>query len=261
MKQLAGKRVIVTGATSGIGQAIAIRCANDGADVAFCGLTAQGADETKAAVEAAGQRAFFKVVNLTDLDAARAFGNEAVESLGGVDGLVNNAGANTWHSVEHCTWEQMDNCLRVNFYHCWVLSQVCIPHMRAAGGGMIVNMSSINAEGTLPGVFPYNMAKTMLVSLTRSISIEHGRDNIRSVAIQPGTTLTALAEAYFNSYPNPAEIRAKFASHYPLNRFAKPEEIAATIAHVLSGENGFMSGNAIMIDAGITNLFETPNGW
>jgi NAD(P)-dependent dehydrogenase (short-subunit alcohol dehydrogenase family) len=261
MANLREKKVIVTGATSGIGQAIALRCAADGADVAYCGLTADGAAETTAAIERAGQRAFFKVVDLTDLDSARRFGQEAIDALGGVDALVNNAGANTWHSVENCTWEQMDNCLRVNFYHAWILSQVCIPSMRAAGGGVIVNMSSINAVGTLPGVFPYNMAKTMLVSLTRSISIEHGRDNIRSVAIQPGTTLTALAEAYFDSFPDPQEVRRRFASHYPLNRFAKPEEIAATVAHIVSGENSFMSGNAIMIDGGITNMFETPNGW
>jgi NAD(P)-dependent dehydrogenase (short-subunit alcohol dehydrogenase family) len=261
MANLRGKKVIVTGATSGIGQAIALRCAADGADVAYCGLTEEGAAETTATIERAGQRAFFRVVDLKDVDAARAFGQEAIDALGGVDALVNNAGANTWYSVENCTWEQMDNCLRTNFYHAWVLSQVCIPAMRAAGGGVIVNMSSVTSVGALPGVFPYNMAKTMLVSLTRSIAIEHGRDNIRSVAIQPGTTLTALAEAYFNSFPDPDVERRKFASHYPLNRFAQPEEIAATVAHVVSGENGFMSGNAIMIDGGITNLMETPNGW
>jgi NAD(P)-dependent dehydrogenase (short-subunit alcohol dehydrogenase family) len=261
MGNLTNKKVIVTGATSGIGQAIAIRCAREGADIAFCGLTADGSAETIAGIESVGQRAFFQPVDLADVDAARAFGVWAVDQLGGVDGLVNNAGANLWHGVEHATFEQLDRCLRVNVYHAWVLTQVCIAPMRAAGGGVVVNMSSIHGQRTIPGVFPYSMAKAMLLSFTQSIAIEHGRDNIRAVAIQPGLIMTALADEYFNTFPDPAAAKARMTSNYPLNRGGKPDEVAATVAHVLSGENAFMSGSSIVIDGGLYALAETPDNW
>lgn len=259
MNSLTNKKIIITGATMGIGQATAIRAAEAGADVAFCGLTEHGAEETARAIEAAGQRAFFKVVDLRDLEAARAFARESIDALGGLDGLVNNAGANTWHGVLNATFEDLDNCLRTNFFHAWALSQEAYPALKAAGGGVIVNLSSINAERTLPGVFPYNMAKAMLVSLTQSIAIEWGRDNIRSVAVQPGLVMTNLAVEYFNRAADPVAARRRSEGIYPLQRGARPEEIAATIVHILSGENAFITGSTLLIDGGLSALYETPH--
>lgn len=261
MGMLVNKKIIVTGATSGIGQAIAVRCAQEGADVAFCAHVEQGAGVTIKAIEAAGRRAFFKRVDLTDLNAARQFAQEAIAALGGVHGLVNNAGANLWHGVATSTFEQLDHCFKVNFYHAWALSQEVYPHLKAAGGGMIVNLSSVNAERTLPGVFPYNVAKAMLLALTKSIALEWGRDNIRSVAIQPGLTMTALAVEYFDKFPDPDVERNRMTSHYPLHRGAEPAEIAATVAHLLSDQNRFISGAPLLIDGGISALLEFPAEW
>ncbi len=254
---LQDKRIIVTGATSGIGQAIAIRAAQEGADVAFCRLTEQGAAETIAAIEAAGRRAFFRAVDLRDLDAARAFAREAVAALGGLNGVVNNAGANTWHGVLESRLEDLDNCFRTNFYHAWAISQEAYPYLKAAGGGVIVNMSSTQADRTIIGAFPYNVAKAMLVALTKSIALEWGKANIRAVAIQPGLVLTALAEEYFRKFPDPELERRKSEGIYPLKRAARPEEIAATVVHILSGENGFINGVAVLIDGGLSAFYET----
>lgn len=261
MGTLTNKKIIVTGATSGIGQAIAIRAAQEGADVAFCGLTEQGAADTTAAIEGAGQRAYFRRVDLRDLDAARQFARDAIDFLGGLDGLVNNAGANTWHGVLGATYDDIHNAFGINFYHAWALSQEAYAPMKAAGGGVIVNMSSINAERTLPGVFPYNVAKAMLVALTKSIAMEWGRDNIRSIAIQPSTTMTQLAIDYFAKFPDPEAEKRRMLGHHPLNRGAEPSEIAATVVHVLSGENAFISGVPILIDGGISTLMESPQEW
>jgi NAD(P)-dependent dehydrogenase (short-subunit alcohol dehydrogenase family) len=257
MNLLTNKRIIVTGATMGIGQAVAIRAAQEGADVAFCGLSEVGADDTMRAIAAAGRRAFFRALDLRDLDAARCFAREAIAFLGGLDGLVNNAGANTWHGVLNATFEDLENCFRVNFYHAWALSQEAYPALKAAGGGVIVNLSSINAERTMPGVFPYNTAKAMLVALTKSIAIEWGKDNIRAVAIQPGLILTGLAFEYFDKSTDPQAERRRAEGIYPLKRAGRPEEVAATIVHILSGENSFLNGAAILIDGGISALYET----
>ena len=258
---LANKKIIVTGATSGIGQAIAIRCAEEGADVAFCAHVAQGAELTTKAIEDAGQRAIFKLVDLTDLNATRLFAQDAIAELGGVNGLVNNAGANLWHGVATSTFEQLDHCFKVNFYHAWAMSQEVYPHLKAAGGGMIVNLSSINAERTLPGVFPYNVAKAMMLALSKSIALEWGRDNIRSVAIQPGLVMTALAVEYFNRSSDPEAARNRNFSHYPLNRGAEPAEIAATVAHLLSDQNRFITGVPLLMDGGISALLDMPPEW
>jgi NAD(P)-dependent dehydrogenase (short-subunit alcohol dehydrogenase family) len=261
MKILTNKKIIVTGATSGIGQAIAMRCAQEGADVAFCAHVEHGADVTSKAIEDAGQRAFFKRVDLTDLNATRQFAQDAIAELGGVNGLVNNAGANLWHGVATSTFEQLDHCFKVNFYHAWAMSQEVYPYLKAAGGGMIVNLSSVNAERTVPGVFPYNVAKAMMLALSKSIALEWGRDNIRSVAIQPGLVMTALATEYFNKFPDPEAERNRAFSHYPLNRGAAPEEIAATVAHLLSDQNRFITGVPLLMDGGINALLDLPADW
>jgi NAD(P)-dependent dehydrogenase (short-subunit alcohol dehydrogenase family) len=109
----------------------------------------------------------------------------------------------------------------------------------------------------MPGVFPYNVAKAMLVALTKSIAIEWGKDNIRAVAIQPGLILTSLAFEYFDKAADPQSERRRAEGIYPLKRAGRPEEVAATIVHILSGENSFLNGAAILIDGGISALYET----
>ena len=252
--ELNKKRIIVTGGTSGIGQGTAMLAATRGADVAFCGHNDEGADETIAAIEATGRRYFFRALDLSDEQAARQFGRDAIDFLGGLDGLVNNAGANFWHGVAGATRQEIEACFSVNFYSAWALAQVAYPALKAAGGGMIVNMSSIHACHTIPGTFPYNVSKSMMIALTKSIAIEWARDNIQSVAIAPGMTMTAAADAFFASHDDPEAVRNHFTGTYPLNRGARVEDIASTIVHLLSGANRFISGTTIYVDGGLGAL-------
>ncbi len=251
---LKGKRIIITGGTAGIGQGIALLAAAEGAEIAFCGHSEDGADQTFAAVEKAGGRSFFQALDLSDEEAARQFGRDSIEFLGGLDGLVNNAGANFWHGVAGATRQEIEDCFSLNFYAAWALAQEAYPALKEAGGGMIVNMASIHARHTMPGTFPYNVSKSMLVQLTKSIAVEWGRDNIQCVAIAPGMTMTPAVDEFASRYDDPGALIRQFTNTYPLGRGARVEDIASTVVHLLSGTNRFISGTTIYIDGGLGAL-------
>jgi NAD(P)-dependent dehydrogenase (short-subunit alcohol dehydrogenase family) len=257
-KILQGKRVLVTGGTTGIGQATAMLAAQAGADVAFCGLTEAGAADTLRAIEAAGQRAFFRALDLSDLDGARAFARDAIADLGGLDGLVNNAGNNFWHSIVGASYAQIQTCFQLNFYAAWAISQEAYPALKAAGGGMVVNLASIHGTRTSPGVFPYNVSKAMMSAMTQSMALEWAGDNIQAVAIAPGLIMTPLADLYFNQFDDPVAAQRQMERHYPLQRSGKPEDIGAMIVFLLSRQCSFITGETILIDGGLSIQAQSP---
>lgn len=248
MMNLENKRVIVTGGTSGIGKAIAIQAAQAGADVAFCGLTAERADEVMGAIELAGRRAFFQAVDVSDLEAARRFTREAIAFLGGLDGLVNNAGTNFNYGVLGATFETMQHCLMTNFYSAWAISQEAHCALKAAGRGVIVNMSSVHAKQTAPGAFPYNASKAALSALTQSIALEWGADHILCVAIAPGWVLTPLNEKGFQQADDPEAEKERVERGHLLGRMARAEHVASFAIYLLSDANGSLNGNTITLD-------------
>lgn len=256
-ESLQQKRILVTGGTSGIGQAIAIHAAHMGADVAFCGLTDEGASETTRAIEMSGRRTFFRAFDLSDLVQARQFTRAAIDFLGGLDGVVNNAGTNFFRGVLGATQEDIERCLAVDFYPAWAICQEAYPALKA-GGGVVVNIASIHAERTNPGAFPYNAAKAALVALTKSLALEWGRDNIRAIAIAPALIMTPLAEAYFATFEDSQAERARLEHHHPLGHAGRPEDVASLVGYLLSGVNLFLSGTTILVDGGISALLESP---
>ena len=247
---LDGKRIIITGGTSGIGQASVIDAAKAGARVAFCGLGEEGVEETKEAVHEAGTEHFFQDLDLCDLDMARRFTSDAIAFLGGLDGLVNNAGQNFFHGVATSNYAQIAHCFSLNFFSAWTISQEAYPALKASGGGVIVFMSSIYAQRVLPGVFPYNVSKAALEALTRSIAVEWGPDNIQAVAIAPSMVLTPMADLYLQETKDPRAALNNFKESYPLRRVGRPEEISSLVVYLLSGANQFINGSVIPVDGG-----------
>ncbi len=248
---LQGKRIIVTGGTSGIGKAIAIRAAESGADVAFCGLTHEGADETRDSIDRAGRRAFFRAFDIADLAAARRFTEAAVDFLGGLDGLVNNAGTFFGDGVAGATFDGVEKCFMTNFYSAWAVSQAARPALKAAGRGVIVNISSVHARQTGPGAFPYNASKAALSALTQSIALEWGVDNIFSVAIAPGWVLTPLNEKGFQATGSPEAEKERIESGHVLGSMARPEHVASFAVYLLGDANGSLNGNTVIVDGGM----------
>jgi NAD(P)-dependent dehydrogenase (short-subunit alcohol dehydrogenase family) len=146
---LKDRKVLVTGGTSGIGQAIAIAAAEAGADVAYCGLTDEGSQVTRDCIERAGRRAYFEALDLSDLSSARSFARNAIETLGGVDALINNAGIDYRRGVLRATQSDIDQCLATNFYPAWALCQEVFPSFKATGGGTIINITSLSRRTIL----------------------------------------------------------------------------------------------------------------
>ena len=253
------KRIIVTGGTTGIGHATAVLAAQAGADVAFCGLTDEGAAETTRAIETAGRRAFFRALDLSNLDDARQFARDAIAFLGGLDGLVNNAGTNFFQSLLGASYESIQQCLMLNFYAAWAISQEAYPPLKAAGGGVIVNLASIHAQRTGAGVFPYNVSKAMIAAMTQSMALEWGPDQIQAVAIAPALILTPLATSYFDQFDDPSAIQTSMEQSYPLKRAGSPEDVGSLIVFLLSRQSRFISGTTILVDGGISAQMEPDN--
>lgn len=252
------KRVIVTGGTSGIGQAIVMHAARMGADVAFCGLTDEGADKTLQAIKSAERRAFFRAFDVSNLEQTRQFTRAAIAFLGGLDGVVNNAGTNFFRGVLDATYGDIQRCFAVDFYPAWAICQEAYPALKAAGGGVIVNIASIHAERTNPGAFPYNAAKAALVALTKSLALEWGHEDIRAVAVAPALIMTPLMESYLANFANSQAERTRLEQHHPVGHAGQPEDIASLVCYLLSGTNHFLSGTTIAVDGGIGALLESP---
>jgi NAD(P)-dependent dehydrogenase (short-subunit alcohol dehydrogenase family) len=253
---LASKRILVTGGTSGIGRAIVELCAASGADVAFCGLDASTSDEVTAVVAEHGRLAYFESVDLSDLDAARSFTIRAAEALGGLNGVVNNAGADFNLGVLGATLDSIDLCLRTLFYAPWAICQESYPYLRRMNRATIVNISSIHSHQTVPSAFPYNAAKAALEALTTSIALEWANDNILSIAVAPGWIDTPLVQAAFESSGDAAGERRHVTEHQLLGRMGSAEDIASLVCYLLSDLNGFLTGSTVVVDGGMHRLLQ-----
>lgn len=247
-RMLEGKRIIVTGGTSGIGKAICTLVAKAGADIAFCGLTNDGAAEVEEVIANAGGRSFFQSFDIGDLEAARQFTHEAIGFLGGLDGLVNNAGTNFMHGVTGVTQPQIDRCFHVNFYSAWAVAQTAYEALKVSPHAVVVNMSSIHTVQTTPGAFPYNASKAALSALTKSMAIDWAKDGILSVAVAPGWVLTPLNKKMFEKADDPEAELERIEGGHMLGHMARPESIASFVVYLLSDGNGALNGNTIVLD-------------
>lgn len=249
--QLSGKRIIVTGGTSGIGRQVCLDAACEGARIAFCGLNAKDSP-TLDELRQTGHEPFFREVDLTDLSAARQFARDAIAHLGGLDGLFNNAGVNYRYSVLEATPEIVREAFRVNYYSQWVMAQEAHAALKAAGWGMIVNMSSINASKTTRNFFPYNAAKAAVEGLTRAIALEWARDNIQCVALAPAFVRTDKNERWLREQGKMEALISDIKFQYPIGHPGASSDVSSFVVYLLSGANRFISGTTVLIDGGVS---------
>jgi NAD(P)-dependent dehydrogenase (short-subunit alcohol dehydrogenase family) len=250
---LKARVALVTGMNHGIGSGVARMLAKAGASVAGCDLVPARSKSVRAfrqSVEDAGGQAYYRRVDVTSVDALRGFVNATVAQFGRLDIVVSNAGRNFFHGAAGCDETQWQECLDLNLASHWRLAKLCRPHLEATGRGVIIVMASNHAEATIPGCFPYNVAKAALVGLIRSLALEWG-PAIRTVGIAPGFIATGGSdETWFKRAPDPDSEIARTISMHPVRRMGTVEEIGAWAAFLASDYCAFASGQTYFVDGG-----------
>jgi NAD(P)-dependent dehydrogenase (short-subunit alcohol dehydrogenase family) len=243
-------RVLVTGAASGIGRSTALRLGADGAAVACLDIDADGLTAT---VDRLGHGAFGIAADITDADAVEGALTAAATQLGGLDAVANVAGVGDFSGdVTQTPTAEWDRVLAVNLTGTYLVSRAAIPHLRAAGGGSVVNVSSqYGLVGCLASP-AYCASKAGVVGLTRAMALDHAGDGIRVNCVCPGPVDTPMLWAG-EGQPDAADREsARTAGRNLAARSGRPDEIAATIAFLLSDQVGFMTGSIVTVDGGWT---------
>jgi len=248
---LRGKVAIITGAATGIGRASALLFAQAGARVALADARAAELARTVADVRAAGGEAASITADLARPDDCARVAVEAVRTFGRLDVLLNNAGVGTMvvgGTVETITLEHWDLAQDVNVRAMYLVSRAAVPHLRTAGGGAIVNVSSVSAfRGSVERPsHAYAASKGAVLALTRAMAASYGRDGIRVNAICPGTIRTRLTADIVGR----VERASKEGHGIPLGRVGEPEDIARCALFLASDDASFISGAHIVADGG-----------
>jgi NAD(P)-dependent dehydrogenase (short-subunit alcohol dehydrogenase family) len=245
----AGKAVIVTGATSGIGRATAEAFGREHASVLVVGRDEQGLAEAATSVRLAGGRPVLCRADVTADDAPARIVNAAVEAFGGVDVLVNAAGVIASGSLEATTDDIWDRMMAVNARAPFRLMRAALPYL-VARKGSVVNVSSVNGLRSFPGVLAYCVSKSAVDQLTRCAAIELAPSGVRVNAVNPGVTVTNLHRRSGMDDTQYAAFLERSKTTHPLGRPGRPVDIAETILFLASEKASWMTGETIPIDGG-----------
>ena len=257
--RLSGRFALVTGATRGIGRAIAVRFAWEGATVAINHRGEPG--DALEAVRAAGSPALQHRLAQGDVssraDIERMI-DETVEAFGRLDIMVNNAGIQVEAPSETADPDTLEQILRVNLLGAAYGSQAAIRHfLSRPGGGVVLNNSSVHEIIPKPGFLAYSLSKGGMGNLTRTLALEYADRGIRVNAVGPGATLTDMNDAWRND----PKARAGVERHIPMRRAATAEEIAAVFAFLASDDASYITGQTIYVDGGLTLYGDFKENW
>ena len=233
------KVVLVTGVSSGIGLGVAREFARAGAHVAGCSRKSPDDASVQAfreVVEQEGVRSFYRPADVTDAEELKGFVEEAARTFGRIDMVVSNAGMNVFEGAEGCTEERWHYNLDLNLASHWRLARLCKPYLEKSGEGVLLLMTSNHAFSSIPGCFPYNVTKTAITGLVRSLAIEWG-PAVRTVGVAPGF------------------IRRTIDLH-PVKRIGTVEEVGALCVYLASPYARFISGTTILMDGGRSALMQ-----
>ncbi|MER7515709.1 SDR family oxidoreductase [Streptomyces sp. NPDC126499] len=243
------RTVLVTGAGSGLGRALALAFAAEGARVSVAGRRAAPLDETVALVEAAGGTARAFTADVTRAEDMHRLVRDTVAAFGGLDVAVNNAGVFLGgRSAADFPLEDWHTLLDINVTGVLHALQAEIAHMRGHGGGAIVNISSnLGPHRRIPGVFGYQVSKAAVSAITRAAALDHVADGIRINAVSPGPMESAMSLLPGESE---AERAARMKEQSPLGRVSTVEEVAAAVLYLASDQGGSAVGTDLVIDGG-----------
>ena len=252
MFSLINKSVVITGGGSGIGRAISLLFAKQGAEVNILELNETAAQETVDEIRAEGGKANAYACNVTNQEAVKT----VFANIGRVDILINNAGIAHVGNLEKTSEEDFDRIYNVNVKGAYNCLYVAVPMMKENKGGVILNMASVASSVGINDRFAYSMSKGAILTMTLSIAKDYIKDNIRCNCISPARVHTPFVDGFLaKNYPNNIEeMFEKLSATQPIGRMAKPSEIAFLALYLCSDEAGFVTGSDYPIDGGFIRL-------
>jgi NAD(P)-dependent dehydrogenase (short-subunit alcohol dehydrogenase family) len=254
--RLQDRKALVTGASSGIGRAIAVSFAREGAAVAVGGRNTERIDRTIAGIREAGGRAVPAPGDIAETGTAEAVVNQAAADLGGLDIVVNNAGidATEWVPVHEWPVEDFDRILATNLRAPFLISKFALPHLLRAGRGAVLHISSVCAITVWAGDCAYDISKAALNMLSDHIAVEYGPQGITSNTLMPGQIVTELYDEVKAAMPDPEEFEKEILARHPVGRFGSVEEVAEAAVLLCSGAAPFLTGANISIDGAYSRV-------
>jgi NAD(P)-dependent dehydrogenase (short-subunit alcohol dehydrogenase family) len=243
---LESRVALITGGSRGLGKAMAMALAADGATLALVARDAAKLGETAAEARALGVRVETFVADVTSEDQVEELRASVAAKLGHVHILINNAGINIRKQIHEFTLAEWNKVVDTNLTSVFLLCRAFVPQMKGAGYGRIINMTSIMSHVSIPGRTAYSSTKTALLGLTRALALELASEGITVVGISPGPFATEMNVPIIQ---NP-EVNAQFISKIPLGRWGRVEEVGALTRFLCSEDAGFITGTDILIDGG-----------
>jgi NAD(P)-dependent dehydrogenase (short-subunit alcohol dehydrogenase family) len=243
--KLKGKVAFITGFGSGLGQAIAIMFAQEGAAVAGTSKTESKGRDTVAIIEKNGGRALFRAGDVGNSSEMKALIDETVKEFGGIDIVVNSAGVRTNGSITEITEEAWERTLDTNLKGAFVVSRLAIPEMKKRGGGVVLHIAARSGMLGQAGRAAYCASKGGLITLTEAMAMDHAPDHIRVNCICPGPTRTPMVDT---SAP---EKLARYKARVPLGRIGEPEDVAQAALYLASDEASFVTAAILPVDGGM----------
>lgn len=249
------KAAIITGSTSGIGQAVARHLAENGYDILVHGLDETGLKETVDSLKALGAKTEVVLGDVRKPEVTTEIVKKAVAAFGRIDGLANNAGTGFFRPASETSDEDWQSVFSLHLDAPFRLCRNAYPHLKAAKGA-IVNTSSVTATHWLPSRVAYGTAKSAIIGLTKNLAAEWAPEGIRVNAIAPGTIETPLVRSNFESGRTGVP-KERVVSRMPIGRLGRPDEVAKVTGFLLSDQSSYVTGHVVYIDGGWTS----SGGW
>jgi len=247
-KSLSGKKALITGASKGLGKAMALALAQAGAGVALVARDWEKLGQVAAEIRGRDGEAEVFPADVTSEEQVQRLAEEVTGRFGGLDILINNAGINIRKPVTELSFEEWKTVLDTNLTSVYLMCHYFVPHMKGRGWGRIINMTSIMSWVALPGRTAYAASKAGLLGFTRALALELADEGITCVGISPGPFATEMNQVLMQD----PEVNAQFMARVPLKRWGRVEDIGKLAVYLCSDEAGYITGTDILIDGGWT---------
>jgi len=248
--KLEGKVAAVTGAGSGIGRAIALLFAKEGAKVAVIDRVTKTGERVAREIETGGGKSVFVEADVSKVADTQRMIRQVVKEFGGLNILVNNAGIELVRRTLETTEDEWDRVMEVNLKGVFFSSKAAVPEIIRAGGGSIINISSVNAVNGLPDLVAYSASKGGVLAMTIAMAKELTPKNIRVNAILPAAVDTPMLRVYLDAQPNAAKALEEMVDRHLIKRLGRPEDIAKAALYLASDDAEWVTGIALVVDGG-----------